>query len=70
MRDDYHIILKDVSRRATGNSRHEGRRLFLSPDLLMTLYPSTFGHYEIALTVLAGEFKTRIILVMDSKGLT
>ena len=58
MRDDYHIFLEDVSRRATGNSRHYGRRLFLSPELLRTLYPSipgqtipsTFGHYEIALT--------------------
>ena len=61
MRDDYHIFLEDVSRRATGNSRHYGRRLFLSSDLLMTLYPSipgqtipsTFGHYEIALTIMA-----------------
>lgn len=58
MRDDYHIFLEDVSRRATGNSRHHGRRLFLSPELLRTLYPSilgqtipsTFGHYETALT--------------------
>ena len=58
MRDDYHIFLEDVSRRATGNSRHYGRRLFLSPGLLKTLYPSipgqtipsTFGHYKTALT--------------------
>ena len=59
MRDDYHIFLRDVSRRATGNSRYYGRRLFLSPGFLRTLYPSipgqtipsTFGHYKTALTV-------------------
>ncbi|MBT2584046.1 hypothetical protein, partial [Planococcus sp. ISL-109] len=52
------VFLEDVSRRDTGNSRHSGRRLFLSPELLRTLYPSipgqtipsTFRHYETALT--------------------
>ena len=43
-------FLEDVSRRATGNSRHKGRPLFLSPLLLRQTIPLTFGHYAIALT--------------------